>query len=1167
MKGALFNTSSHETAMEPPLRPRPHSSPPSLNVAPDRHELPVRISWSVASYRDSELESTLLSAFHQAHFPDCLLPVVLWQGELQAPCCMCRGVDKSEAGTRSESEPKRKTDQPVQRGSYDAGSETRKGGGDPCPDCPCWCHNTGRWTEQGSTQIESLLTPLKRPSFHPGAIGSEQLSSSQREHSCCQHSPTSPRHPPTHGNQTGTPVEVKAVTRDSSGVPLPSAPAAGPENYGTPTSEGIALNDESFDLWKLAQFILTRQHCEIRCHSDKHGSSSSGGTVRWSNTNALRERGCGREETLQTERRDGGEETMTRRESGVLSFSLERAPLTEVVGLLPRWLQHCFAKPRSLFLEQEEARTPQDEADRPEGDRERVPLRSFLLSVSLPSLPDGVQTQRLCSALASEEGQPGERCAPLSERPAIAQTSLAGPLRIPVLQLLSRRRNCTSTGSSVNLTARRTSSCAPSAAPPPPPPAAALQLRPSPPAPWTSSPRSSLASGSAAAARKGSTEEERPEPGRPEDGGSRGVWGEEDDAEGQREVMCIAFMDWRESRGPCFARAICEALLPVSPSRAAAADTPPGEERLEFLLQTDSHMRFAPHFDCFLLNQLKLAAALARETPQRPAATSGPSCACAAAQRLQVPVWSSALLTEKVLLTGYPPAYDEGLPFFAYPRFARDGGGAAPGLAQPNMFALPKTQYPGVLLCADHFDARDLLRTKGRLLRPPEGTCFASGSPRASEKAKGDADSGEESRESSVAICAAQPCPSSPSRGRGSSPHSRSPPSSAESYAAPPADVTDASFPPVAFAKPDSPCPLSPAPRDAGRGLTERLLPMQQTTCTCRCLHCWGGGGSRGGRDSADRRMTNAPSICVGDEGRGDSSPHIASGPSVRCERRTGPAVSVAPVSASTSPSPSRACRLASAGTRSAASPAPPSTQASAPCAASSSCAANSFAPLESRFWAAGFSFGPARVSRDVGYDPQLQFVFFGEEQTMGMRLFTHGWRLFSPRFSALFHLWTRAHRPFFKTDLRRLFATAEQRQTSRCDDASSSSVAPPALPASSFARLVAAGEARVDRVLAASSGSEAHLRALGLGTARAPEEYWTHIGVDPRTRAISGEARDGGHHRDLFLTSSKEQQQQEDGVQLLHALLTQQGPSWQPRAPGEHAKQKAHVRPSDAAA
>ncbi len=63
--------------------------------------------------------------------------------------------------------------------------------------------------------------------------------------------------------------------------------------------------------------------------------------------------------------------------------------------------------------------------------------------------------------------------------------------------------------------------------------------------------------------------------------------------------------------------------------------------------------------------------------------------------------------------------------------------------------------------------------------------------------------------------------------------------------------------------------------------------------------------------------------------------------------------------------------------------------------------------------YAGGFNFGPSRVIFDVPYDTMgLHQLFFGEELSMAVRLFTHGYDLYAPEESVCYHLWSRSHRP-----------------------------------------------------------------------------------------------------------------------------------------------------------
>ena len=59
-------------------------------------------------------------------------------------------------------------------------------------------------------------------------------------------------------------------------------------------------------------------------------------------------------------------------------------------------------------------------------------------------------------------------------------------------------------------------------------------------------------------------------------------------------------------------------------------------------------------------------------------------------------------------------------------------------------------------------------------------------------------------------------------------------------------------------------------------------------------------------------------------------------------------------------------------------------------------------APVPSAFLSAGFLFGPAAAFREVPYDPHL--YFHGEEPSLAVRFWTHGWDLFAPHRTVLYH-------------------------------------------------------------------------------------------------------------------------------------------------------------------
>jgi hypothetical protein len=66
--------------------------------------------------------------------------------------------------------------------------------------------------------------------------------------------------------------------------------------------------------------------------------------------------------------------------------------------------------------------------------------------------------------------------------------------------------------------------------------------------------------------------------------------------------------------------------------------------------------------------------------------------------------------------------------------------------------------------------------------------------------------------------------------------------------------------------------------------------------------------------------------------------------------------------------------------------------------------------PLRARFLAAGFLFAPGTFVQEVPYDPELYFM--GEEASMTVRAFTHGYDLFHPAEAIIWHDYIRADAP-----------------------------------------------------------------------------------------------------------------------------------------------------------
>jgi len=74
--------------------------------------------------------------------------------------------------------------------------------------------------------------------------------------------------------------------------------------------------------------------------------------------------------------------------------------------------------------------------------------------------------------------------------------------------------------------------------------------------------------------------------------------------------------------------------------------------------------------------------------------------------------------------------------------------------------------------------------------------------------------------------------------------------------------------------------------------------------------------------------------------------------------------------------------------------------------------------PRRSVYWSAHFSFSSAQLLQEVPYDPHLPMLFIGEEILMSVRLFTHGWDVYTPNENVVYHLWETNYRRIYYNDM-----------------------------------------------------------------------------------------------------------------------------------------------------
>jgi hypothetical protein len=127
--------------------------------------------------------------------------------------------------------------------------------------------------------------------------------------------------------------------------------------------------------------------------------------------------------------------------------------------------------------------------------------------------------------------------------------------------------------------------------------------------------------------------------------------------------------------------------------------------------------------------------------------------------------------------------------------------------------------------------------------------------------------------------------------------------------------------------------------------------------------------------------------------------------------------------------------------------------------------------PLQARFLAAGFLFTLGRFAEEVPYDPDLYFI--GEEAAMSVRAFTHGYDLFHPAETIVWH-------DYGRHNARRHWG----------DHTGNDATTRP------WAKLDEASRRKVSRLL---SGEP--VGSFGLGSQRTLEEYESYAGLSFRER------------------------------------------------------------------
>ncbi len=138
--------------------------------------------------------------------------------------------------------------------------------------------------------------------------------------------------------------------------------------------------------------------------------------------------------------------------------------------------------------------------------------------------------------------------------------------------------------------------------------------------------------------------------------------------------------------------------------------------------------------------------------------------------------------------------------------------------------------------------------------------------------------------------------------------------------------------------------------------------------------------------------------------------------------------------------------------------------------------------PIPGVLCSACFLFAPSSIIREVPYDPNL--YFFGEEITLAVRLWTHGYDLFYPNMPIVYTNWDREYRRTHFAD-HSDWTAINRRSQSRV-------------------HYLLSGEEPVDPCAVDD------IEKFGLGSIRTLEEYQRYSGVDFREKVFGQHARDG---------------------------------------------------------
>ena len=134
--------------------------------------------------------------------------------------------------------------------------------------------------------------------------------------------------------------------------------------------------------------------------------------------------------------------------------------------------------------------------------------------------------------------------------------------------------------------------------------------------------------------------------------------------------------------------------------------------------------------------------------------------------------------------------------------------------------------------------------------------------------------------------------------------------------------------------------------------------------------------------------------------------------------------------------------------------------------------------PRPNPYVAAGMMFAESDFAREVPFDPNLPYLFVGEEILHSVRLWTHGWDVFTPNENVIYHFYTREKEPKFWDDV------------THNDDSDS---------VNKVRNLLELEDANT-----MSPGMAKNLNVYGLGKERTLQQYFEFVGIDKEKKTIN---------------------------------------------------------------